>query len=81
MENGTKSRKHKGEFQMVEENFLTVGEVAKDWNCSPDTVRRLAKQGLLPAIRVGREGHRLFKPADVKRLHAERQKKSESVRR
>jgi excisionase family DNA binding protein len=61
----------------MKENFLTVGEVAKVYDCSPDTVRRLARQGLLPAIRVGREGHRLFAPADVKRLEAERRKKSE----
>ena len=57
---------------MKQAELLTVGQVANAWDCSPDTVRRLANDGRLPAIRVGREGHRLFNRADVERLAAQR---------
>lgn len=56
------------------DELLTVGEVANRWDCSTDTVRRLANEGRLPAIRVGREGYRLFNRVDVERVGSERQK-------
>lgn len=58
--------------KMKNADLLTVGEVASRWQCSSDTVRRLADGGRLPFIRVGREGHRLFNRADVDRVRTER---------
>ncbi len=34
--------------------LLTTAQVAKRWQCSPDTVRREIARGRLKAIRVGR---------------------------
>lgn len=65
------------EENMKNSELLTVGQVANEWQCSPDTVRRLADGGRLPAIRVGREGHRLFNRSDVERVAAEREAKAE----
>ena len=66
---------------MKQAELLTVGQVANEWRCSPDTVRRLADGGRLPAIRVGREGHRLFNRADVERIGAERGAKQQHEQR
>ena len=66
---------------MKSPELLTVGQVATMWQCSPDTVRRLADGGRLPSIRVGREGHRLFNRADVERVRTERQTESSQQQR
>ena len=39
---------------MTRENLLTTFEVAERLKVSASTVRRLARQGRLPAVRVGR---------------------------
>lgn len=46
--------------------LLTVGEAAKRLSCCPQTVRRLAKRGKLPAVTC--LGHMRFRPDDVERL-------------
>jgi len=38
---------------MMVDNLLSIDDLAKRLNCHPSTVRRLTKQGLLPAVRVG----------------------------
>jgi excisionase family DNA binding protein len=50
--------------------FLT-NDVAKVLNVSPDTVRRLERAGILPALKTS-SGVRLFSRADVERLARER---------
>ena len=34
--------------------LLTASDVARHFNLSPETVYRLTRQGILPAIRIGR---------------------------
>jgi excisionase family DNA binding protein len=52
--------------------WLTVADVAKRLNVTPDTVRDLERRGRLNAIRtVG--GVRLFKEAEVERFLQHRQ--------
>jgi excisionase family DNA binding protein len=53
-------------------DFLTTSEAAKILDLSPDSVRRLEREGLLPALKVGK-GHRLFDPRDVENLRAKRE--------
>ena len=50
---------------MGERMLEKVGEVARRTGSSPWTIRRLAKEGLLPSIRFGPHGHLRFKPEDV----------------
>jgi excisionase family DNA binding protein len=46
--------------------LLTVSEVARLFEVSPDTVRRWAAKGVLPApLRAGRKGERLFRREDI----------------
>jgi excisionase family DNA binding protein len=35
------------------DNLLSIEELAKRLNCHPSTVRRLAKLGRLPSLRIG----------------------------
>jgi excisionase family DNA binding protein len=51
---------------------LTAGEVARNWECSIETVREWADSGRLPAIRTA-AGWRLFDRRDVERVALERQ--------
>jgi excisionase family DNA binding protein len=57
----------------IGETLLTTGEAAKRLDLSPDSVRRLEREGALHAIKVGK-GHRLFNQADVEKLRAKRTK-------
>lgn len=52
--------------------FVTVGGAARRLGVSPDTVRVLARRGVLPALRT-ESGVRFFDLADVERLARERQ--------
>lgn len=56
-------------------NLITVGEAGKILELSADSVRRLERDGVLPAIKVGK-GQRLFQEGDVKRLRTEREKRN-----
>ena len=49
---------------------LLASEVARRHNVSVDTVRRKAREGVLPAERVGHI--RVFRPRDAERVFAER---------
>jgi excisionase family DNA binding protein len=51
--------------------ILTTTEVAKRLACSPDNVRRLEREGKLPATKTS-TGQRLFDADSVDRLAAER---------
>jgi excisionase family DNA binding protein len=59
----------------MEQQFLTVSQAARLLDLSSDSIRRFEREGILPAIRVGK-GHRLFTQSDVERLRVEREKKS-----
>ena len=50
---------------------LTVGEVARAIDRSPDTVRRYEREGRLKAVRIA-SGQRLFRRGDVERFLRER---------
>ena len=52
--------------------LFTVGDVAADMRCSPDNVRRLEREGVLPAAVKTRRGIRLFRVSDVEKLKRER---------
>ena len=56
----------------MEKFTMTTGQVAISLEISSDHVRRLAEQGRLNAIRVGK-GLRLFNSDEVERLRAERE--------
>lgn len=58
----------------MEKTFLTVSECAKRLDLSPDSIRRFERDGILPAIRVGK-GQRLFTAENVERLAADRERK------
>ena len=60
---------------MEKYQLLTVTEVARLLDLSSDSIRRFEREGILPAIRVGK-GHRLFSQSDVERLRVHRKKKS-----
>jgi excisionase family DNA binding protein len=51
--------------------ILTTTEVARRLACSPDNVRRLEREGKLPAAKTS-TGQRLFESDVVDRLVAER---------
>lgn len=57
-------------------DFLTTSEAAKILDLSPDYVRRLDREGVLKATRLG-TGQRLFFASDVQRLRETREKSSE----
>jgi excisionase family DNA binding protein len=59
----------------MEHQFLTVSQAARLLDLSSDSIRRFEREGILPAIRVGKN-HRLFTHSDVERLRLEREKKS-----
>jgi excisionase family DNA binding protein len=50
------------------ERLLKVGEVAGWLGCSPGTVRKIAGEGLLPAVRLSEHGHLRFATEDVEAL-------------
>jgi len=56
--------------------YFTVDRAAKILKCHPDTIRRLARTGVLPAKRNYR-GWRMFKMEDLIRLKREREKLTE----
>lgn len=56
-------------------NLITTSEAGKILDLSPDSVRRLEREGSLPAIRVGK-GHRLFEQSQVEKLRNERERES-----
>jgi len=51
------------------QDVLTVGEAAAFLRCSPDTVKRQARAGRLPASKIGRAWR--FRRADLDRWLAE----------
>ncbi|HEY5484470.1 MAG TPA: helix-turn-helix domain-containing protein [Propionibacteriaceae bacterium] len=53
---------------MIEQGDLTIAEVAAMTKLSPKTIRRYAKNGIVPSYRVGLKEMFRFKPADVERL-------------
>ena len=48
-----------GQSAPAREEFLTVGEVARDLHVSTATVWRMLRDGLLPRVRVGRGSTRI----------------------
>lgn len=54
--------------------YLTVSETAKRLDLSSDSIRRYERDGILPAIRVGK-GQRLFAEQNVERFAAVRERK------
>jgi excisionase family DNA binding protein len=56
--------------------YLTVSRVAKILNCSEGNVRKLERKGVLRAERA-ENGTRLFPPAEVERVAAERRARQE----
>jgi excisionase family DNA binding protein len=53
--------------------LLTVSEVARLFEVSPDTVRRWAAKGVLPApLRAGRKGERLFRREEIEQARRQR---------
>lgn len=53
--------------------LITTSEAARILDLSPDSVRRLEREGALPAIKVGK-GHRLFEQSEVEKLRSERER-------
>ncbi len=54
---------------MVDETqYLTVSQVAEEFDLSPDTVRRWDKKGLIRSVR-GSNNYRLFSADEVRRVH------------
>jgi len=51
--------------------YFTTSTAARELNTSEANVRKLATAGRLPFIRT-ENGHRLFRPEDVRRLAIER---------
>ena len=49
----------------VNDNLLTVAEVAQRLHAHPHSVRRWADAGLLNCYRIGVRGDRRFQPEDV----------------
>ena len=50
--------------------LLKVDEAALVLACSPRTVRRLASEGMLTAVRFGEHGHLRFRPDELEALIA-----------
>jgi DNA (cytosine-5)-methyltransferase 1 len=53
------------------DNLLTVHEVSKEINVSPDTIRRWDKKGLIKASRSD-QNHRLFSVTEIKKLQGKK---------
>jgi excisionase family DNA binding protein len=49
------------------EHLMTAAEVAQRFNVHPETIRRWARKGELPAVRVNRKVVR-YRPSDVEAL-------------
>lgn len=47
---------------------MNIGEVARRCGVSPDTIRHYEKCGLLPGVRRGPNGYRLYDDASVRRV-------------
>jgi excisionase family DNA binding protein len=48
------SQGHNGGSPPVDKGFLTVRQVAENWQVSERTIRRMIADGRLPVIRLGR---------------------------
>ena len=48
--------------------LIPTRDVAERYNRSPRLVRKLAQDGVLPAVRLTERGHLLFRVEDVERL-------------
>ncbi len=59
------------------EALLKTAEVAIRLGFSDTTVRKLAAEGRIPAVRFGEHGHLRFLPEDVDALIDRRRKKDE----
>jgi excisionase family DNA binding protein len=54
---------------MMEPELMTVDDTAGTLGLSPPTVRRLIREGVLPAVQLGGKGHALrIRRADINRL-------------
>ncbi len=53
---------------LLSERMLTVSEAALMLSAHPNSVRRWADMGLLPAYRIGQRGDRRFKMEDIYRF-------------
>ena len=53
---------------LLSERMLTVSEAALMLSAHPNSVRRWADLGLLPAYRIGQRGDRRFKLEDISRF-------------
>jgi DNA-binding transcriptional MerR regulator len=60
--------------------YVTVSEVALRAGVSGAAVRKWEERGLLPSVRIA-NGTRLFAPADVEHLIAERSARSDQGKR
>ena len=61
--NGSKTTEYPG--LLLSERMVTVSEAALMLSAHPNSVRRWADMGLLPAYRIGRRGDRRFKLEDI----------------
>lgn len=52
--------------------LLTPAEVRRALRVSPDTIRRWARNGKLPCVRIGPGGHRRYRRSAVEALLRER---------
>ena len=64
--NGPKTTKNPG--VLLSERMVPVSEAALMLSAHPNSVRRWADKGLLPAYRIGNRGDRRFKAEDIYRF-------------
>lgn len=55
--------------------FVGVTEAARILNCSWESVRLYAKQGILPSLKVGGSNQRIYRRVDVEALARARAKR------
>jgi excisionase family DNA binding protein len=63
----------------MSDRLLSAREVATRLGCSPFTVRRLARDGEIPAVRFGEHGHLRFVAEDVDALIERRRRKRDDA--